>query len=140
MTLADIIRLMPATPMAESRPPMVVGIRHTSNATRTVALTTLPLPAATEEIQRSKHALQTALETEIVSFAYPYGDLNEDVKAAVRAAGYALGIATDTGGLHLEADRMQVFRVNMFPNETTGSLFKKTSPWYRRYYRWKRGK
>ena len=103
-------------------------------------LTTLPLPAATEEIQRSKHALETALETEIVSFAYPYGDLNEDVKAAVRAAGYALGIATDTGGLHLEADRMQVFRVNMFPNETTGSLFKKTSPWYRRYYRWKRGK
>jgi hypothetical protein len=75
-----------------------------------------------------------------VSFAYPYGDCNEPVKTAVRAAGFALGVATDTGGMHLEDDRMQVFRINMFPHETTGSLFKKTSPWYRKYYRWKRGK
>jgi peptidoglycan/xylan/chitin deacetylase (PgdA/CDA1 family)/glycosyltransferase involved in cell wall biosynthesis len=103
-------------------------------------LTTLPPPEAAAEIQRSKTALETALQTSIVSFAYPYGDLNEDVKEAVRAAGFAFGIATDTGGLHLEDDRMQVFRVNMFPNETPGSLFKKTATWYRKYYRWKRGR
>jgi peptidoglycan/xylan/chitin deacetylase (PgdA/CDA1 family)/glycosyltransferase involved in cell wall biosynthesis len=103
-------------------------------------LTALPLPEAAAEIQRSKMALETALQTEIVSFAYPYGDLNDAVKSAVRAAGFALGVATDTGGLTIESDRMQVFRVNMFPNETTSSLFKKTSSWYRKYYRWKRGK
>ena len=103
-------------------------------------LTALPLPEAAAEIQRSKASLETTLRTEVVSFAYPYGDLNEDLKAAVRAAGYAFGVATDTGGLHLEDDRMQVFRVNMFPHETTSSLFKKTSPWYRQYHRWKRGK
>ncbi|MGY3089781.1 peptidoglycan/xylan/chitin deacetylase (PgdA/CDA1 family)/glycosyltransferase involved in cell wall biosynthesis [Hymenobacter sp. UYAg731] len=103
-------------------------------------LTTLPLPDAAAEIQRSKTALEAALQTEIVSFAYPYGDLNEAVKAAVREAGFALGVATDTGGMTIEADRMQVFRVNMFPNESASSLFKKTSPWYRKYYRWKRGK
>ena len=103
-------------------------------------LTTLPLAEAIAEIQRSKIELETALQTEIISFAYPYGDLNEAVKAAVRAAGFALGIATDTGGLTIEDDRMQVFRVNMFPNESTSSLFKKTSSWYRRYYRWKRHK
>ena len=103
-------------------------------------LTTLPLPAATEEIKHSKSALETTLQTEVVSFAYPFGDCNEAVKAAVRAAGFELGVATDTGALHLEDDRMQVFRVSMFPNETTASLFKKTSPWYRRYYRWKRGR
>ncbi|MBO2009678.1 polysaccharide deacetylase family protein [Hymenobacter negativus] len=103
-------------------------------------LTTLPLPEAAAEIQRSKTALEAALQTQLVSFAYPYGDLNEDVKEAVRAAGFAFGVATDTGGLHLEDDRMQVFRVNMFPNETAGSLFKKTATWYRKYYRWKRKK
>ena len=103
-------------------------------------LATLPLPAAAAEIRDSKAALETALRTEIVSFAYPYGDLNDAVKNAVREAGFALGVATDTGGLTIEDDRMQVFRVNMFPHETTSSLFKKTSPWYRRYYRWKRGK
>ena len=100
----------------------------------------LPLPAAVAEIEASKKALEAALHTKIETFAYPFGDLNEPLKAAVRAAGFALGIATDTGGLTIEADRMQVFRVNMFPHESTSSLFKKTSPWYRRYYRWKRGK
>ncbi|GAA3988466.1 polysaccharide deacetylase family protein [Hymenobacter antarcticus] len=103
-------------------------------------LTTLPLPEATAEIQRSKAELEAALRTTIVSFAYPYGDCNEPVKTAVRAAGFAFGVATDTGGMHLEDDRMQVFRINMFPHETTSSLFKKTSPWYRSYYRWKRRK
>ena len=36
ITLACIMRLMPATPMADSSPPMVVGIRHTSSAISTV--------------------------------------------------------------------------------------------------------
>ncbi|KAG1242955.1 hypothetical protein G6F65_022724 [Rhizopus arrhizus] len=45
MTLALIMRLMPATPMADSRPPMVVGIRQTSSATRTVTVTAEPPPA-----------------------------------------------------------------------------------------------
>ncbi|MBF9143574.1 polysaccharide deacetylase family protein [Hymenobacter properus] len=103
-------------------------------------LSALPPPKAAAEISQSKAALEAVLQTEIVSFAYPFGDLNEDVKAAVRAAGFALGVATDTGGLTIEDDRMQVFRVNMFPNESTSSLFKKTSPWYRKYYRWKRKK
>ena len=42
MTLAPSIRLMPATPMADSRPPMVVGIRQTSSATSTVTVTAVP--------------------------------------------------------------------------------------------------
>ena len=42
MTLACIMRLMPATPIAESSPPMVVGIRHTSSATSAVIVTGVP--------------------------------------------------------------------------------------------------
>ena len=103
-------------------------------------LTALPLPEAAKEIERSKAELEAALQTEIVSFAYPYGDINAAVKNAVREAGFALGVSTDTGGMHIEDDRMQVFRINMFPNESTSSLFKKTSTWYRKYYRWKRKK
>jgi|SRR6476661_757940 len=103
-------------------------------------LSTLPIEQAAAEIQASKASLEAALGTRIETFAYPYGDCNPAVKQAVRAAGFALGIVTDTGGMHLEDDRMQVFRVNMFPNETPSSLFKKTSTWYRRYYRWKRKK
>ena len=36
MTFLRISRSMPAMPMADSRPPMVVGIRQTSSATITV--------------------------------------------------------------------------------------------------------
>ena len=99
----------------------------------------LPAAEAAQEISHSKAALERALGTEVISFAYPYGALTEAIKNLVRQAGFTFGVATDTGGLHLEDDRMQVFRINMFPHETAGSLFKKTASWYRRYFRWKRG-
>ncbi|CAB3775157.1 hypothetical protein LMG29542_08539 [Paraburkholderia humisilvae] len=42
ITFACIMRLMPATPIADSRPPIVVGIRQTSSATSAVIVTTWP--------------------------------------------------------------------------------------------------
>ena len=42
MTLAFSSRFMPAMPMADSKPPMVVGDRQTSSATSMVMETTLP--------------------------------------------------------------------------------------------------
>ncbi|UOQ74310.1 polysaccharide deacetylase family protein [Hymenobacter cellulosilyticus] len=103
-------------------------------------LTTLPAEQAAQEITVSKQQLEQQLKTQVVSFAYPYGGLNEEVKQLVSHAGFAFGVATDTGGLHLEDDRFQIFRVNMFPEETTSTLFKKTASWYRKYYRFKRKK
>ncbi len=46
MTFAWIMRSMPAMPMAESRPPMVVGMRQMSRATITVMVTGDPCPVA----------------------------------------------------------------------------------------------
>ena len=46
MTFFWIMRSMPAMPIAESNAPIVVGIRHTSKATRTVTVTGVPCPAA----------------------------------------------------------------------------------------------
>ena len=45
MTFAWIMRSMPAMPMAERSPPIVVGIKHTRNATSTVIVTGEPTPA-----------------------------------------------------------------------------------------------
>ncbi len=42
ITLKRIRRSMPAMPMAESRPPIVVGIRQTSSAISTVIESVLP--------------------------------------------------------------------------------------------------
>ena len=49
ITFAWIIRSIPAIPMAERRPPIVVGMRHTSSATSTVTLTGRPCPATFTE-------------------------------------------------------------------------------------------
>ena len=45
ITLRLIMRSMPAMPIALRRPPIVVGIRHTSRATSTVIVTGVPWPA-----------------------------------------------------------------------------------------------
>ena len=45
MTFARSIRPMPARPIADNKPPIVVGIRHTSSATSTVIVIGLPVLA-----------------------------------------------------------------------------------------------
>ena len=110
---------------------------HTQTHPRLAAL---PPAAAAAEIATSKAELERRLGIEVQTFAYPYGDLSPETKRLVAEAGFRYAVATDSGGLHLEDDRMQIFRINMFPHETGSSLFKKTSSWYRRYYRWKRKK
>lgn len=92
------------------------------------------------EVEESKRRLEKDLGTEVISFAYPGGRVDESVKRTVRQAGFSFGVATDTGGLHIEDDRFQVFRVNIFPHDKWFQIMKKSSSWYRKYYRYKRGK
>ena len=44
ITFERTMRSMPAMPIADSRPPIVVGIRHTSSATSTTEVMTVPVP------------------------------------------------------------------------------------------------
>jgi len=92
------------------------------------------------ELRESRDRIEHELQTRVVSFAYPFGTYDEHIKDLVKQTGFEFAIATDTGGVTIEDDRFAIFRVNMFPEESVFSLFKKTSPWYRKYYQWKRGK
>lgn len=92
------------------------------------------------ELRESREQIEHELQTRVVSFAYPFGTYDERIKNLVRQTGFEFGIATDSGGLTIEDDRFAIFRVNMFPEESLFKLFRKTSSWYRKYYRWKRGK
>ena len=92
------------------------------------------------ELGKSRDNIEQELHTKVVSFAYPFGTYDGRVKQLVKQSGFEFGIATDTGGETIEYDRFAVFRVNMFPEESMFSLFKKTSRFYRKYYQWKRGK
>jgi peptidoglycan/xylan/chitin deacetylase (PgdA/CDA1 family)/UDP-N-acetylglucosamine:LPS N-acetylglucosamine transferase len=125
---------------AQKKEMMEYGVEiggHTLNHPR---LTQISVDAAEMEIMQSKLNLEKQLGTEIISFAYPYGDLNEEIKSIVKKAGYSFGIATDSGGLHLEDDLFQIFRVGIFPEDAETQLRKKTASWYRKYFKMKRGK
>lgn len=92
------------------------------------------------EITQSKQRLEQWLQQPVISFAYPYGDYNNSIKALVEKAGFTCALATDTGGLMLEDEHFAVFRVNIMPGDYWLQFFKKTSHWYRRYCWHKRGK
>ncbi|MEO6832886.1 MAG: polysaccharide deacetylase family protein [Chitinophagaceae bacterium] len=92
------------------------------------------------EISDGKHDLEAELKTQILGFAYPYGDFGMRDENMVRDAGYAYAVATDSGALHQEDNLFRIFRVNIFPEEGFFSFWKKTSRWYRKYYFKKRGR
>lgn len=96
--------------------------------------------AALHELVDSKLALEKELNTSVCSFAFTYGVTDWQAGQWAQKAGYEYALNTDTGGLHLEENPYQIFRVNVFPHDGPSQLKKKTSSWYRRYYFWKRGK
>ena len=97
-------------------------------------LPTLPSETADMEIRQSKLRLEQSLQQSVISFAYPYGDYDDRIKALVKKAGFKCAVATDSGGLMLEQDHFALFRVNIMPSDHRLQFFKKTSSWYRRYY------
>lgn len=103
----------------------------------------LPPMSATQkayELSESKIKLETEFKQPIISYAYTYGDTNPECAEIAQEMGYEYALNTDSGGLYLEEDPYAIFRVNIFPDESLFSLWKKTRPWYRRYYYYKRKK
>ncbi|MCS6968607.1 MAG: polysaccharide deacetylase family protein [Cytophagales bacterium] len=101
-------------------------------------LTQLSEEEAFAEIVNSKLQLEKEINKPVQVFAYPFGFYNEKVKKMVQQAGFDLAVATDSGGMHIEEDRFRIFRTSVFPRDGWFQMFKKTSWWYRKYYRWKR--
>ena len=93
-----------------------------------------------DELLVSKQKLESEFKQPIISYAYTYGDTNNECAELSEACGYEYALNTDSGGLLLEEDPYAIFRVNIFPDETFFSLWKKTRKWYRFYYFSKRKK
>ncbi|MCE1188455.1 MAG: polysaccharide deacetylase family protein [Ignavibacteria bacterium] len=116
------------------------GVEIASHSLTHPHLPSLDKEQAEREIISSKENIEKLLGKKVITFCYPYGDVNEDIKKAVKTAGYTFGISTDTGGLHLEDDTFQIFRAYIFPHDRGLSYRKKCQAWYRQYYFKKRNK
>ncbi|MDH0176241.1 polysaccharide deacetylase family protein [Aeromonas dhakensis] len=77
------------------------------------------------QIQANKQKLEQLLGHSLVSFAYPYGDLNDGAKAQVSAAGYRYAVATNSGPRAMHQDPLQVRRIAIFPSTDVFGLWRK---------------
>jgi len=99
-------------------------------------LTTLPSDEITRQAGDCKTALEKFLGKRVVSFAYPYGETNEEIKKITQKAGYTFGVSVKSGPTRFQDDLMEIGRVPMFPQTSRWQYFKKTSGFYLRYRRW----
>lgn len=90
------------------------------------------------ELNESKKRLESEFNIPVITYAYTYGDTNAECAELAQDVGYEYALNTDTGGLILEENPYAIFRVNIFPDETELSLWKKTNTFYRRYFHLKR--
>lgn len=139
----DVAQGEPSEPLMQTEHKLEMqahGIEFGSHGMRHAHLPQLSAQQLTWEVVHSKQELERQLGTDVVAFAYPYGELDDAVKEAVRRAGYKFAVAIDRGGLHLEDDPLDIFRAYIFPQDRGFSLWKKTRSGYRKYFYKKRGR
>ncbi|MFA5803321.1 MAG: polysaccharide deacetylase family protein [Melioribacteraceae bacterium] len=101
------------------------GIEFGSHTLSHSDLTKISHEEAKKELAESKKILEEKLGKEIKSFAYPYGNCNEEVKKIARNTEYKLVYATDNAPLGLHEDLFQIRRIGIFPNTTVRGLARK---------------
>ncbi|MBL0515295.1 polysaccharide deacetylase family protein [Aeromonas media] len=88
-------------------------------------LSTLEPEQQAREIRANKERLERLLGQPLLSFAYPYGDLNESAKAEASAAGYRYAVATNSGPRAMHRDPLQIRRIAIFPRTDMFGLWRK---------------
>lgn len=85
-------------------------------------LTHLSPESARQEIERCRDDLQQLTGAEVVSFCYPYGDLNAQVVHMVRTAGYRVACTVHKGLVRVHDDPLLLPRVPIAYSDGAGGL------------------
>jgi peptidoglycan/xylan/chitin deacetylase (PgdA/CDA1 family) len=88
-------------------------------------LNELDAESQAKEIRENKQLLESILGHPMLSFAYPFGYLNESAKNQAREAGYAYAVSTDSGPRAMHQDRFQIRRIAVFPRTDVFGLWRK---------------
>lgn len=100
---------------------------HTSTHPRLAKLSTDKVKT---EIINSKSNIEKLIGKELLSFAYPYGSLNEEVKNVPQEAGYKFAVATDSGSIVFSDDLFEIRRIGIFPTNNLFNFKRKVSGKY----------
>lgn len=74
--------------------------------------------AANRQIALSRLILEDIFKTPVVSFAYPYGDMNDNIREMVRDAGYTYAATTQRGRYHVGTSLYEMPRHSVRRNDT----------------------
>ncbi len=77
------------------------------------SLKDIPASELVNEIKGCKEDIEKMISNKVVSFAYPFGALNDEVKQVVKESGIDYGIATKSGPIDLNEDPFQIRRINI---------------------------
>ncbi|PNO53677.1 polysaccharide deacetylase [Aeromonas hydrophila] len=77
------------------------------------------------EIQENKRQLEALLGHPLLSFAYPYGDMDESAKEQAVTAGYRFAVATNSGPRAMHQDPFRIRRIAIFPRTDVFGLWRK---------------
>jgi peptidoglycan/xylan/chitin deacetylase (PgdA/CDA1 family) len=83
-----------------------------------------------EEIGGSKEDVEKLTGKKVLSFAYPFGGINEDIKKITKECGYAYAVSTNTGPREFLQDTMQIRRIEVTPRTSLSSFRNKVSGKY----------
>jgi peptidoglycan/xylan/chitin deacetylase (PgdA/CDA1 family) len=109
----------------ELRAMVAAGLEVGSHTRRHLDLTRTAPDEIEGEVAGSKRDLELLLAAPVTTFAYPYGRLNDSVRAAVVAAGYVAACATRSGSVRAADDRYALHRVTITWHDTPSSFARK---------------
>jgi peptidoglycan/xylan/chitin deacetylase (PgdA/CDA1 family) len=123
------INLMTAAQMKEMHE---YGVEFGGHTRTHVDMTKLTHEKLRDEIAGCKQDVENILNSEVISFSYPFGAFNEQVKKVVKESGFRYGIATKTGPDKLFDDLFQIKRIEVsyrtslsrFKTKVSGNYFK----------------
>lgn len=88
-------------------------------------LSKLSYPEQKREIEQNKCELESITGKPLTSFAYPYGDLDDNSKVIARELGFEFAVATNSGPLAFHQDLYQIRRIAIFPKTSALGLWRK---------------
>lgn len=80
-----------------------------------------------KEIKGCKEDVEKMLNKKVISFAYPFGGINEDIKKLTAESGYSYAVSTNTGPKEFGEDIFQIRRIEITPKTTMMSFKNKVS-------------
>ncbi len=87
------------------------GFEIGSHSMTHLNLTKTSLESAWSEISRSKEVLEDLVEAPVISFAYPFGACDEELKGMIRAAGYEYACGVFSGPPKFSGDFFDIRRI-----------------------------